>query len=556
MVLPIIPTLAIAFLALLAIYRFIVYPVFLSPLSRIPSAHWSAPISRLWILYYRNREEETPTVHAAHQRLGPIVRIAPNDISVNSVDGGIRSVYAGGYEKGDWYRNIFSNYGVEPMFAMPDHGPHSQRKRMLSNIYAKSTLQNSASLLAITKTLLDDRLAARLREITSSGKPTEFYWIFAAATMDIVSSYIFGLTQGTNFIQQPEIGGKFFVSYKGRQRFQFWPQDLPSLTAWLGRIGLRSLVIPKWVNHANATMERMLLDMCDAAEQVVVQSAEAKSEVKTGDWPNVYAQLRNALLKDRSNAIKTDFGGSSVADLVQAHRLAVASEMLDHLFAGFDTSSITLVFLAAELSRSENKCWQDALRTEINALPDKHDSKAVDSLPILQAIVMETLRLHTAIPGNQPRITPSAATLGAPGHSISKLPPGVRVQAQAWSLHREPSVFPDPEAWKPERWLPPSTAGLPVPSPYASQEMHDQAQKEMMRWFWAFGSGGRMCVGSNLAIYDMKAIIVTIWGGFRTTVSDDEGMVHRGGYVAEPKGTKEGKYLLLNVERVDGGSDA
>ena len=41
-----------------------------------------------------------------------VVRIAPNDISVNSVDGGIRSVYAGGYEKGNWYKNIFNNYGA------------------------------------------------------------------------------------------------------------------------------------------------------------------------------------------------------------------------------------------------------------------------------------------------------------------------------------------------------------------------------------------------------------------------------------------------------------
>lgn len=28
-----------------------------------------------------------------------------------------------------------------------------------------------------------------------------------------------------------------------------------------------------------------------------------------------------------------------------------------------------------------------------------------------------------------------------------------------------------------------------------------ERRKEMDRWFWAFGSGGRMCIGSNLAMY-------------------------------------------------------
>ncbi|KAK1035175.1 hypothetical protein LTR33_016500, partial [Friedmanniomyces endolithicus] len=191
MAIPIVPTVAALLLLSLALYRFIIFPAFISPLAKIPSAHWSAPFSRLWILFYRSREEETPTIHAAHQRLGPIVRVAPNDISVNSVEGGIRNVYAGGYEKGDWYQNIFKNYGVMPMFAMPDHGPHSKRKRMLSNIYAKTTLQTSAALSTITKVLMEERLMPRLRQVAQSGKPSEFYWLFASLTSDIVSAYMF-----------------------------------------------------------------------------------------------------------------------------------------------------------------------------------------------------------------------------------------------------------------------------------------------------------------------------------------------------------------------------
>ena len=92
---PVIPAVALFTLAAFGVYHYFIYPVFLSPLSKIPNAHWSAPVSRLWILSKRSVEQETPTVHVAHQRLGPIIRLAPNEVSVNSVEGGIRTIYAG-----------------------------------------------------------------------------------------------------------------------------------------------------------------------------------------------------------------------------------------------------------------------------------------------------------------------------------------------------------------------------------------------------------------------------------------------------------------------------
>lgn len=529
MALPLIPLVSAVILISLALYRYVLVPAFLSPLARIPNAHWSAPISRLWILNERRLTRETRTIHAAHQRLGPIVRLGPNDISVNSVDGGIRNVYAGGYPKGDWYLNVFNNYGIKPMFSMPDHNAHSKRKRMLSNIYAKSTLQASPAIAEISRILLDERLNSRLREIAMNGKPVEFYWIFSAITHDFVSAYVFGLKNGSDFIMQPDMGHKFFREYKSRQDYQFWPQEVPLVTKCLEKCGLLWMIYPAWVRAANLDIEGMILGMVDKAEKTVRQADNEGENGKAEDWPTVYAHLRTALLKeDEKSGIDT-----KIDERVATHRLTLASEMLDHTLAGFDTSSITLMFLAWELSRPENLHWQDKLRAELLSLPNKHDAKDLDALPTLQAILMESLRLHAAIPGNQPRITPPDATLGAPGHDVSGLPPGVRVQAQAWSLHRNPEVFPQPEFWNPGRWL-------------DSSEEH---MKEMQRWFWAFGSGGRMCVGSNLAMLDMKAIIAGIWTDFRTTAVKDDGMIHNGGYVAEPVG-KDGIWLLARLQEV------
>lgn len=103
--------LAAVAVVLLLVYRGVIIPVFLSPLSRIPNAHWSAPVSPVWILWKRYKGLNNRTIHEAHERLGPVVRLAPSEVSINCVEGGIKSVYTGGFEKHEWYPRVFGSYG-------------------------------------------------------------------------------------------------------------------------------------------------------------------------------------------------------------------------------------------------------------------------------------------------------------------------------------------------------------------------------------------------------------------------------------------------------------
>lgn len=539
---PLVPTITLILALIYTIYRYIIHPLFFSPLRNLPTLHWTSRFTPLYILSQRLAQNDTPTIHAAHQRLGPIILLAPSEISINCIKDGIRTIYAGGFEKGNWYSNVFSNYGVEPMFAMEGSKEHSKRKRMLSNVYAKSTLQGSAALTKQTEVLIRDRLRARLlhdacrgeeEEEEGSGE-VEMYDIFSAVTMDFVSGYVFGLRNCSDFIRDKEAGVQMFHDFKARQKYTFWPQECPILTRMLKRLGLKWLVVPSWVDDANNEIEAWLMDMCEKAEETLKQSEEAGVE----DYPTVYAQLRNMLVKERSKV-----ADCKTEDHVRALKLEIASELLDHTLAGFDTSGITLTWLAWRLSRPEGLTWQAKLRGEIATLGNSLDAKDIDALPVLHAILMETLRLHAAIPGNQPRVTPSAslATLGdaEEGACVASVPAGIRVQSQAYSLHRNPKVFPDPDIWNPGRWL------------HANAEQ----QREMARWFWAFGSGGRMCVGSNLAVLDMKATIAGLWGSFQTEVADDEGMVPNGGYMAEPLGVGPGGVKGIGGKYAAGGGE-
>jgi hypothetical protein len=98
-----------AALGLFTLYTLVLQPAFFSPLARIPTAHWSCSVSSYWILRARKNGTENRSLFAAHLRHGDVVRVGPNTLSVDGVDG-LRKIYQGGYEKPDWYKN-FENYG-------------------------------------------------------------------------------------------------------------------------------------------------------------------------------------------------------------------------------------------------------------------------------------------------------------------------------------------------------------------------------------------------------------------------------------------------------------
>ncbi|KAE8319046.1 cytochrome P450 [Aspergillus transmontanensis] len=503
------------------LYKCVVYPVFLSPLSKIPNAHWTVPISPAWMLWKRFRSQNNRTIQAAHERLGPIVRLSPSEISINCVEGGIKTVYTGGFEKHEWYPRVFGSLGTVSMFTMISSKPHSVRKRMLSNIYSKSYLQSSPHMRLISESILFDRLLPIIQEAVSSDASIEVHDLNQGLTIDFVSAYLFGLANGTNWLQDAPFRHRMLHYYQGRKPYEFYHQEVPNLVSWTKSLGIR--LIPRWCDEANEILDAWCLDLCDKAEQCL-QSTEASVE------PVVYKQLQQAMTKQSSQKGNTD-------ESLKQQRLDIACELYDQLTAGFETSAVALTYLLWELSRHPDV--QEELRTELLTLEPKilyprssasrglPQAKAVDSLPLLEAIVTETLRLHAPIPGIQPRVTPyPSCTLAG----YSNIPANIRVNAQAYSLHRNPDVYPDPETWQPKRWL----KGV----------NSDSDLEERRRWFWAFGSGGRMCVGSNLALQEIKLVTAAIYSNYRTSIVDDDNIEPIDAYTVKPRGDK----LVLRFE--------
>ena len=522
--------LAILFLPLALLYltwSLVLYPLLFSPLRHIPAAHPLAPLSPLWIDYIRHQWRENRTILKAHGRLGPVIRLGPNEVSVNCVDNGLRTIYPGAFEKPDWYPNLFANYsGVQNMFSTKESGPHSARKRMLSHVYAKSYLQSSPNMAFVIQNVIYGRLLPLLQVKERMGLPVNIRRTLESTTMDLVTGYLFGFQNASNFLTETEEADGWLTKYQSRRDYSFWPQEMPRLTKFFSAIGIH--LYPTWISEANRDLEAWCLRHCDDAENTLLQSekASAGASAADDDYPVVYAQLRSQMQKVSHKPFV-----NSVSTAPQ--RLQIASEMLDHLSAGHETSAVTLTFLFYELSLRPS--LQKRLRAELKGLTapislpttskeslDLPSSKSIDALPLLHCIVMETLRRYAAVPSPQPRETPQPKTpsdtrLGA----YIRIPGGVRVSCSAYCLHRNEAVYPDPEAWIPERWLNRFEYsslvehGASEEDNHENREAEEQRLREMHRWFWAFGSGGRMCIGSNLAMQQMKWIVAAVMSCFK-----------------------------------------
>lgn len=373
------------------------------------------------------------------------------------------------------------------MFSTGLNKPHSARKRMLSNIYSKSVINASPALQAQVSTILYQRLLPRLAFIYAGAEKGVFEAssLISASTMDIVTSYIFGLKASSNLIDQPDQLAWFLDLYKSRHGWTFWSQEYPRLTNFLKAwFGVR--LSPKWIDRVNAEIENWTRKMCDGAAAVMQQN-----EVKTEEVPSVYQQLSAAVAKDAKKNNVEDVDLESI----------VASEVLDHLAAGFDTSAITLTYVVHELSTHMD--IQSRLQQELQTLspqlvasssPNLPDPKTVDAFPVLHAVVWETLRLRSAIPGPQPRFTPTQGCQLGPGGKYF-VPGGVRVSASAGILHQNEDVYERASEWRPERWM-------------NLDKVNEEKQKDMeSRWFWAFG---RLVNTSNLfsKLFGLPVVVV------------------------------------------------
>lgn len=124
------------------------------------------------------------------------------------------------------------------------------------------------------------------------------------------------------------------------------------------------------------------------------------------------------------------------------------------------------------------------LKAELSlAIPDPNTTPTcaqVDNLPYLSAVVQEALRLHPAFVTRMQRVSPDEPLYYVGSNDQWTIPAGTCVSMQVRMIHFNPTVFSEPEKFRPERWL---------------------ENPRLDRYLLAFSRGTRGCIGYCQPVY-------------------------------------------------------
>lgn len=132
----------------------------------------------------------------------------------------------------------------------------------------------------------------------------------------------------------------------------------------------------------------------------------------------------------------------------------------------------------------------DELKSVISDPSDPPSLSELERLPYLSAIVQEALRLCEPVTHRISRQFPDK-TLNCNGYSI---PAGSTVGMTGFLTHHNAKIFPDPETFRPERWL--------------------DNGKELEKYLVSFNRGTRSCLGINLARAELFLLLATVFREF------------------------------------------
>ena len=169
----------------------------------------------------------------------------------------------------------------------------------------------------------------------------------------------------------------------------------------------------------------------------------------------------------------------------------VHDQVMTLMFAGHDTSTSTVSFLLYELARHPRVA--ERLRREVDPVLSEEpvSLERLAQLPYMDMVMDETLRLYPPA-----WIGPRRAVrdFQFAGHTV---PADAYVNYCSWASHRLPQVFPDPEAFVPERFEPERKAALPRGA------------------YVPFGAGRRICIGKRFGQTEVKVVSAMLLSRYR-----------------------------------------
>ncbi|KAF1824353.1 putative P450 monooxygenase [Dissoconium aciculare CBS 342.82] len=466
---------------LLALFVFTLYfyRTYLHPLSSIPGPILYRLTSLpLYIHSYLGRESSVIT--SLHAQYGPIVRIGPNEVVI--ADGAaLPQIYTpsenasrGGFVKAPCYQNFHSENGIETIFSTVDPEHRKPRARAVMPLFGAGEVRKGIARFDGVVGKLVRRLRAEARGSLDGerGREVDLLVLARMWALDSVSGYLFGESYGA--LEQGKLrldAAAYVESITAYGRFFFLPNAL-----FLHILSWSEYLFPS--TRAEESLARV-----DAYVTPLIERAAS------GGDGSMVGTFQDRLLKAGISKEETSV------------------QMKDVIFAGTDTTAMNLATILWWLVKKPEV--HELLRQEIlqaeketpsdptgNNIPTTSTTTfltgGTNTLPYLDAVIREGLRLSRANPTRLPRIVPPC------GYTEYFLPAGTQISEQISTLHGAAGVYEEPGDFRPERWLLPQGRGGA-----RGDEDGGNPPSLLHRDFFPFGLGARTCIARALATQEV-----------------------------------------------------
>ncbi|GAP91299.1 putative cytochrome P450 oxidoreductase [Rosellinia necatrix] len=493
----------VAIAVCVAVAYFVIFPVIqhltdAKGLKKYPNYSWLSPFTDLNYCYLSAQGFRSRDLYLAHKRTRqPILRIGPNSLSFCD-SRAVKDIYGHNTPCTKDIKEDVLAGSHRNLFDVVDKPEHARKRKLLSAAFALKNLERWEHKVANTTERLfkafDGLCTAPLegKKLDQAHLTVDFckwinLWTIEAINSIALSSQMDLLDTGSDEVVAERRDG---TRYRARYRFSFeqfvlvaaafcWEYSLWPWLEWL--VG----VIPgRWKTRFHNGKP--------FGDIIYHQAAERLRRYQAGEKLDDFFQ---SLMEDRGgNPNNLEWG-------------EIVSEVGAIINAGSDTTAMALTQNLHLLIKHPRHL--EALRNELDSVLEPEDVVApydkVKDLPYLRACIDEGLRLMPPTAAGLPRRTPpqGAQIMG------EWIAGNTSVNMTIYASHRDESLFPDPESFKPERWLDP--------------ESRSKAQSG----FIPFSAGARSCLGRNITYLEQTMVLASLVHRYDFAAPDPDWQLER-----------------------------
>lgn len=464
----------------------VIYRLYFHPLARFPGPKTAAATK--WYEFYFDLVKSPGgtfmhEIERMHDVYGPVVRINPHEIHVK--DSAWAEVLYASSARGirDKYPPAAHMTGTPlGIFGTISHDTHRKRRAAISNFFSKSAVASNENVIHEKI----ERLGARLQQQLSENGSAEMRANFLAMTTDALCSHAFGRSMDL-------LGDEV--------RSRNWHQTIKAIAIltplikqfpWIIPVALKlPLVLLRMTVPRLARIVALRRDLYRQANSAIqsYRDSDYRSKSNFSAIPQTQPTLFDSIL---SSSLPPEEKSTS----------RIAQEGFVIVVAGGETTARVLTTATFHLLANRDTALLRLKGELALAMPDpdaRIGTATLERLPWLTAVIKESLRITGLVTSRLPLVAPKQALR----YADWVIPPGTPVSMTLRDILLDPSIFPEPLEFRPERWL-----------------AENPNLERISRGYLPFGRGSRMCIGLNLAMAELYIVIACLFRRFNLDLYD------------------------------------